>query len=215
MREGILEYGKNYPEWGQRMSELGMKGTEAGASVGGTAINAGQGVSDIYGDVAKTNLSAGELANQTYRTGADMMGTAAPYYNASRGAGASAMQGTNAAIDDQYRADERWDPLAQDIGQGASEAVGNWFKTSNSTNAAPTTTGPRPLGTSPTTPNPIKGYAGGGEVEGPGGPYSDQVPIKASDGEFVIPYEVVHRLGTKHFENMVNKTRQELQALPT
>jgi TP901 family phage tail tape measure protein len=49
-----------------------------------------------------------------------------------------------------------------------------------------------------------KGFATGGKVTGPGGPKSDQVPILASNGEFVVNAETVNRLGLPFFES-INK----------
>lgn len=49
-----------------------------------------------------------------------------------------------------------------------------------------------------------RGYATGGKVTGPGGPKSDQVPILASNGEFVVNAETVNRLGLPFF-NAINK----------
>ena len=44
-----------------------------------------------------------------------------------------------------------------------------------------------------------------GKVEGPGTATSDSVPAQLSDGEYVIPANVVRHFGTKHFDNMVKK----------
>ena len=53
------------------------------------------------------------------------------------------------------------------------------------------------------------GYAGGGEVSGPGGPKDDAIPINVSDGEFVIPEEVVRRKGTEFFDKIIEKVKTE------
>lgn len=54
-------------------------------------------------------------------------------------------------------------------------------------------------------PVPRKGYEGGGEVDGPGTGTSDSVPASLSNGEYVIPAHVVSYLGTKFFDDLVQK----------
>jgi hypothetical protein len=51
----------------------------------------------------------------------------------------------------------------------------------------------------------VVGLKSGGKVDGPGGPTADQVPAMLSDGEFVIPADVVKKLGTERFEKMISK----------
>ena len=51
-------------------------------------------------------------------------------------------------------------------------------------------------------------YAEGGEIEGPGGPREDAIPAQLSDGEFVVPADVVKRKGTEFFERMVSKEKE-------
>jgi len=51
--------------------------------------------------------------------------------------------------------------------------------------------------------------AEGGAIDGPGGPKDDAIPAKLSDGEFVIPAEVVERKGTEFFDKLVSKTRED------
>lgn len=48
-----------------------------------------------------------------------------------------------------------------------------------------------------------------GEVSGPGGPKDDAIPAKLSDGEYVIPAEVVLRKGTEFFDKLVQKVHEE------
>jgi hypothetical protein len=52
-------------------------------------------------------------------------------------------------------------------------------------------------------------FAEGGEVDGPGGPKDDAIPARLSDGEFVIPADVVKRKGTEFFDKLVEKTKEE------
>lgn len=47
--------------------------------------------------------------------------------------------------------------------------------------------------------------ANGGEVDGPGGPVDDKIPTLLSDGEYVIPADVVKAKGVEFFDNLRNK----------
>lgn len=48
-------------------------------------------------------------------------------------------------------------------------------------------------------------HAGPGPVDGPGGPVDDKVPAMLSNGEYVIPADVVEKKGVKFFDEMVSK----------
>jgi hypothetical protein len=50
--------------------------------------------------------------------------------------------------------------------------------------------------------------ADGGEVRGPGGPREDAIPARLSDGEYIIPADVVARKGTEFFDNLVKKAQE-------
>ena len=54
-------------------------------------------------------------------------------------------------------------------------------------------------------------HEGMGEVSGPGGPKDDAIPARLSDGEYVIPEEVVRRKGTEFFDKLIAKTKGDLQ----
>lgn len=47
--------------------------------------------------------------------------------------------------------------------------------------------------------------ANGGEVDGRGGPVDDKIPAMLSDGEYVIPADVVKAKGIEFFDNLKNK----------
>lgn len=47
--------------------------------------------------------------------------------------------------------------------------------------------------------------ANGGEVDGPGGPVDDRVPALLSDGEYVIPADVVKAKGVEFFDKLKEK----------
>lgn len=46
------------------------------------------------------------------------------------------------------------------------------------------------------------GFKRGGEVDGPGTGTSDSIPARLSDGEYVIPADVVERLGVGFFDRL-------------
>jgi len=50
-----------------------------------------------------------------------------------------------------------------------------------------------------------KMHKGKGPVSGPGGPIDDKIPAMLSDGEYVIPADVVEKKGVKYFDDMVDK----------
>jgi hypothetical protein len=47
-----------------------------------------------------------------------------------------------------------------------------------------------------------------GEVEGPGGPRDDLIDAKLSDGEYVIPADIVERKGTEFFDKVIAQARK-------
>ena len=185
MRSDLMEFGRNYPEWGRGFTETGAAIQEAGGRLAGAGSEAGGNISGIYGDAARTNLARAGVQQDAYRTGATMMGLPATYISAATGAGGTALKGIEAQQSDMADERGRFDELGGRIGQGVEKSVTGWLN-----------------------------KAGGGEIRGPGGPYEDAVPVAASDGEYMIPYEVVHRKGTEFFDKLVEKTRNDMQALP-
>jgi len=57
-----------------------------------------------------------------------------------------------------------------------------------------------------------KGYENGGPIEGPGTATSDSVPINASDGEYVIPADIVRFLGTGFFDRLIAEVQAKMGA---
>lgn len=47
--------------------------------------------------------------------------------------------------------------------------------------------------------------AEGGPIAAPGGPTDDRGAISISDGEYVVPADVVRKLGTNHFDKLIEK----------
>lgn len=54
--------------------------------------------------------------------------------------------------------------------------------------------------------NDFRGHADGGYISGPGGPRDDLIPALLSNGEFVIPANVVRAFGVGFFNNMIGKS---------
>lgn len=54
------------------------------------------------------------------------------------------------------------------------------------------------------------GMADGGPVKGPGTGTSDSIPAKLSNGEFVIPADVVSFLGVKFFNDLIGNAKSEM-----
>lgn len=78
---------------------------------------------------------------------------------------------------------------------------------------------PGPSTTPPQAQNQLTrglGFADGGPIEGPGGPRDDNLVIRASSGEVVVPADVVRAKGTDFFEklkeNVRTKDREREQA---
>jgi len=60
------------------------------------------------------------------------------------------------------------------------------------------------ISSGPTYQHPVY-RAKGGEVRGAGGPTDDAIPAQLSDGEYVIPANVVRRKGTEFFDKLLNE----------
>jgi hypothetical protein len=57
------------------------------------------------------------------------------------------------------------------------------------------------------------GLAGGGSVRGPGGPRTDSILARLSDGEFVVQAKIVKRLGVNFFHQLNNGLLPSLNSL--
>ena len=59
------------------------------------------------------------------------------------------------------------------------------------------------------------GKAEGGLVKAPGGPMDDAGIVAISNGEYVVPADVVRKLGTNHFDKMIEKETGRPRPLPS
>lgn len=56
------------------------------------------------------------------------------------------------------------------------------------------------------------GMMGGGPVRGPGGPTDDKVPAMLSDGEYVIPSDVVEKIGVRNLDALIAANHKPVHA---
>jgi len=168
-----------------------------GRALRAEAINIGKGlpsqVAASYGQALQAGQQGIGGANATYGAGADAMGNPTSWMGQSTGAYGQAANTMNMGYGNQmqqYGAEQQasgdfWGGM----GSIAGMAMGGGFGTA--------------LG--------AKMFAAdGGAIEGPGGPRDDAIPIQASDGEYVIPEDVMRRKGTEFFDKLVEKTQQDV-----
>lgn len=155
---------------------------------------------NVGGATAGRALQQGQLAGQTAasavqgvsttgQTGAGMQGSGVDWSNATAGMLGQA----NTASSTQYGAQ------MDQYNAGGDNTIGDAFATGMGAY----------IGKGGTF-----GFAEGGEVEGPGGPTDDAVPINASDGEFVMPDHVVRKKGTDFFNKLIEKSLEEDEQQP-
>jgi len=99
-----------------------------------------------------------------------------------------------------------------DIGTQYGNAAANSMKFAmqapNTTNEWMKAWKPTPAASAPNTSGPITHrdeitYSEGGPVIGQGGPKDDAIPARLSNGEYVIPADVVARKGTEFFDKLL------------
>ncbi len=172
-----------------------------------SAINIGKGypaqsTAEIASSGNAGSGAAGTALNTT-ASGASSMGTAPGYFNqATAGIGQQgALMGQNYANQVAYtNAQNAANPLSGILGTVAgigAKAFG--------------------LNSGGAIPNPSFGYSPGGAVDPKtspsGGAIPDDVSARLTPGEFVIPTDTVRWLGEKHFHSMIDKSRQDRQAM--
>lgn len=132
----------------------------------------------------------------------------------------SGMQNRNAAI-------EPWKLSANTVNQWTAQETGNYANQQAEYQSGTTALGGAAAGAKlGSTFGPVGGlvgagigglagslFADGGPVEGPGGPKGDAIPARLSDGEYVIPEEVVRWKGEEFFAKTIDKAR-EAQGIP-
>jgi hypothetical protein len=176
---------------GMMTEERGRQATRDAAMLGGQLY--GGEAATAYQQGANIGLSGINAGSATTQAGVMAGQGALPYYTGASGAVDSAANITGMGYDQQ---------LAYAEDQRASEAnLGGWGDLIGmGVSMIP--------GIGPVAGAAVKGAMGaaeGGPVQAPGGPTSDGGALVVSDGEYVIPADVVRRLGTNHFDKMIEK----------
>jgi hypothetical protein len=191
---------------GERTKQIGRDLRAQAIDVGTGFLQDANASSVNAANIGGAGLSAADRAAQT---GIAVQQGALPYMQ-----GANANTSTAAGIVDtsygreldyaiDQRAAEAADAQAMSgiggaIGSGMNAFVPNAGAFQNFMNV-----GGAALGGAPRPPS--TGGADGGPVSAPGGPTSDAGAIRISDGEYIIPADVVRKLGTNHFDKLIEK----------
>lgn len=165
-------------------NQAGERTKEVARNLRGQAIGVGQGFAQQYaqGTQQAAGLGAGGIG--TYagaaQTGMGLQGMALPF-----------MQGA-------YQ--------GYDLGAGIVDtAYGRELQRTELNNAAQAQNFSQAMAIGQGGGNMIPMAAEGGPVLGPGGPFDDAGAIAISDGEYVVPADVVRKLGTNYFDKMIEK----------
>ena len=179
-------------------NQAGERTKQIGRDLRAQAINVGTGfLTDASQNAALgANIGAQSLgaAGGAAQTGANVAQGAIPYMGGAQAANAQAagIVDTGYGRELDYAADQRA-ASAQDFSQ--MMAVGNMAG-----GMIPGVAEGGPVQVLNTI-----GYDDGGMVHGPGGPTDDAGAIRISDGEYVIPADVVMRVGSNHFDKLIEK----------
>jgi hypothetical protein len=157
----------------------------------GETINVGRGLPSQglqYSGQALAANTAAQQGSQAWQQAANAIGSPTEYYAGSGNAlgnQANALGSQYNAQIGQYNANAAtspWNYVSQALGGG----IGFQFAEGGEAAAIPD-----------------------GSVQGPGGPTDDAIPANLSDGEYVIPADVVMRKGTEFFDKLITKTKEE------
>ncbi len=171
------------------------------------AANMGRGLAGNASTAYGVGIQAGNSAASNFAMPSQMMGagyqqTSNMYGNAANAAGiAGGIYGQEFSARMQaYRAQQEaagafWGGVGSLLGNAAGAAIYKWGADGGKV--------PHDLDDAPPTKRGL--HAGPGPVKGPGGPIDDKVPAMLSNGEYVIPADVVEKKGVKFFDEMVDK----------
>jgi hypothetical protein len=187
----------------ERTKQEGRDLRDKAIATGSTFLNE---ANNAYNTGTGSGLAAMNAANQTTQAGVAAGQSALPFYS-----GANTAASTAAGIVDtsygrelQYAEDQRAAEAADASGMaGLGRMAGYGLAIPTGGTSLALTHMGQPGATSTTTTN---NYAAeGGTVMAPGGPTSDGGALRVSDGEYVVPADVVKKLGTNHFDKMIEK----------
>ena len=183
---------------GERTKQIGRDLRSEAINVGTGFLTDAQQSAANAANVGATGSNAGNLAA---RTGVTLQQGALPYMQGAGGATdtAAGIVDTSYGRELDYSEDQRAADAADASGlaglaglAGAGLSMTPWGAVAG------------------TALETIGGTAGaraaeGGPVRAPGGPISDGGALKISDGEYIIPADVVMKMGTNHFDKMIEK----------
>jgi hypothetical protein len=172
---------------------------DLGRSLRAEAINIGKGypsqVAGAYGQALAAGNSAVGNMNNTVSTGAGTMGTGGSWASQGQENAGMTQRGILGGYQGQLAGYDSGGGALGALGGLAGQALGGWasggFMTGKDTS--------------------LFGGEGGGVIDpdsmgGPGP--SDTVPAMLEKGEYVIPEDVVRRLGTNHLDKLIAKQRE-------
>lgn len=176
----------------QDAASLGRNLASNASTAYGVSLNAGQGASGSAGAAASYMGNAYNQTGQMMNNATNAYGVAGNIYGQEFNA---RMQGYNAQLQADAQSSSGFGSL---LGMGLSTMGGpsGWGtmlfadggKVRHISNGS----------------TPIDARRGGG-IKGPGTTTSDDIPAMLSTGEYVIPADVVKKMGVKHFDDMLKK----------
>jgi hypothetical protein len=182
---------------GERTKQIGRELRADAIDLGTGFLNDANASGVNAANIGATGLNA---ANQGAQTGIQLQQGALPYMQSAglNTSGAAGIVDTSYGRDLDYAEDQRaaeaadaqgWGGLGGMVGAGLSAIVPG----ASAFNVIGSALGGRAAA------------AEGGPVSAPGGPTDDAGALTISDGEYIIPADVVRRLGTNHFDKMIEK----------
>ena len=202
-------------------NQAGERTKQIGRQLRSEAINVGTGfLTDAQAsavNAANIGATGANVGSQAAHTGIALQQGALPFMQGAGGAtrGAAGIVDTSYGRDLDYAIDQRAAESADASGMaGLGKLAG--VVLAPMTGGASMVAADAAFGAEggavsvlPTTGYAYRGgpvsYADGGEVSGPGGPTDDAGAIRISDGEYIIPQDVVHRVGSNHFDKLIEK----------
>lgn len=193
-------------------SDLATEAT--GRALRSEAINVGRGYpGQSVGETGASVGAGGAAAGSTLATtasGANTMGTAPTWSGLANSATNTSVNAMNTSYNNQmqnYNANNQgWQALGGIAGTIGGAAVGGYMRGPSGQamfaaggGEVPDNLGDGAQGAVPVNASPSRGQA------------IDDVDAKLSPGEFVVPKDAVAWLGEKHFQNLIQKARQDKQ----
>ena len=203
LRAGAANFGRNMPNTAANYYGLGNQ--TAGTSSGVSSAGVNNAVSAVSPSISGAQVAAGAFRgagstyNDTFANNMRMYGIqqqGASGFFSGLGNFASSKMGQDAFGNLSGRIGGAWNDFTMNMNGGfgtgndyGNQDLGAFLADGGHVDA-------RRMGLS---------YANGGKVHGPGGPVDDKVPAMLSDGEYVIPADVVKAKGLEFFDKLKEK----------